>query len=242
MLPKSAWIFILAVPFLVAAGESEHHWSYSGSEGPSHWGGTCKTGKGQSPIAIRSTSAKSQKLPALSFNYAPTSLHIIDNGHTVQVNIAKGSTLAVGRARFTLVQFHFHKPSEEVIDGHHFAMVAHLVHRDAKGHLAVVAVPLQAGAANPAIATLWRSLPHQRGHETSPAGVTIDPSKLLPAQLSYFTYVGSLTTPPCTEGVRWFVLRSPVSVSSAEIAEFAKLYPANARPVQPVQGRQVIAS
>jgi carbonic anhydrase len=225
-----------------AAGEDAHHWSYEGESGPAHWGGTCQAGRIQSPIDIGSAKAPRVKLPALAFDYHPGALHIVDNGHTIQVRVAGGATLSVGGARFTLVQFHFHKPSEEAVDGKHFAMVVHLVHQDAAGHLAVVAVPLSAGHDNPVIASLWRHLPAEKGKEVSPPGVTIDPSGLLPASRAYFTFAGSLTTPPCTEGVRWFVLRSPGSVSAGEVAAFGKLYAANARPVQPLNHRKVLAS
>jgi carbonic anhydrase len=235
--------FILAsVLASVAGGEAAHHWAYDGAEGPAHWSGTCATGKAQSPIDIQAKGASHKKLPALAFNYGPSALHIVDNGHSIQVDVDKGSTLSVGGVRFPLVQFHFHRPAEEEIDGHRSAMVAHLVHRDAEGHLAVVAVPIKDGASNPLVATLWRNLPAQKGHEESPAGVTINPAQLLPANRSYFSYVGSLTTPPCTEGVRWFVLKSPVSLSTAEIGTFAKLYPGNARPVQPVNGREILTN
>jgi len=225
-----------------AAGEAAHHWTYTGTNGPAHWAETCAVGRMQSPIDIRARLATHEKLPRLAFSYTSTRLHIIDNGHSVQVDVDKGSTLAVGGVRFPLVQFHFHKPSEEAIDGRRSAMVAHLVHRDAHGNLAVVAVLLREGAANSLVATLWQDLPKHKGHETSPPGVTIDPAQLLPADRSYFSYVGSLTTPPCTEGVRWFVLKSPVSLSSAEISTFAKLYPSNARPLQPLSGRQILTN
>jgi carbonic anhydrase len=225
-----------------AASESGHHWSYSGAEGPSHWGGTCHTGKAQSPIEIRTGEADSEKMPPLVVDYRPGTLHIIDNGHTIQVNVDKGSSISVGGHRFDLVQFHFHKPSEEMIDGRHFAMVAHLVHRDAKGNLAVIAVPLRAGAANPLIDTLWRYLPHEKEHEESLHAISISPGQLLPASRSYFTYMGSLTTPPCTEGVRWFVLKGANTISLNQITTFSKLYRANARPVQPLNKREVHAS
>jgi len=222
------------------ASETAHHWAYSGPGGPAHWSETCAAGKSQSPIDIRAASTTHKKLPPLVFGYKPTALHIVDNGHSIQVDVDKGSTVAAGGVRFPLVQFHFHKPSEEVIDGRHSAMVVHLVHRDAEGNLAVVAVLLRDGATNSLVSTLWRNLPKQKGREESPPGVKIDPSQLLPADRSYFTYVGSLTTPPCTEGVRWFVLKSPVSLSAAEIGIFGKLYPANARPLQRVNGRQIL--
>jgi carbonic anhydrase len=241
------WFFMAAlVPvaggLLVAAAEESHHWSYSGENGPPHWGAVCETGKAQSPIDIRSTEVPQRTLPPLEFHYGPGALHIVDNGHSIQVRVPEGSTLSVGSDRFDLVQFHFHKPSEEMIDGRHFDMVVHLVHKDAAGKLAVVAVPLSLGADNPAIAAIWRHFPAERGREASPAGIMFDPSRLLPANRAYFTYPGSLTTPPCTEGVRWFVLRSPQSISPAELRAFGNIYPANARPVQPVNGRQVLAS
>ena len=239
---KKAALLLVASTSIIAASEGEHHWSYSGANGPAHWGETCAAGKHQSPVGIRTTSARVQKLPALAFDYKPTALHIVDNGHSVEVDVDKGSTLAVGGARFSLVQFHFHKPSEESVDGRRFTMDAHFVHRDADGNIAVVAVLLQNAAANPLIETLWRHLPHEKGRAVSPAGVTIDPGKLLPTNRSYFTYVGSLTTPPCTEGVRWFVLKTPAPISSSEVAAFGKLYPLNARPIQPTHGREILSS
>ncbi|HEY7006699.1 MAG TPA: carbonic anhydrase family protein, partial [Sphingomicrobium sp.] len=222
--------FILGLLAVAAAAEEAHHWSYAGAEGPAHWGGTCAKGKAQSPIEIRSADTDAEKLPPLQFDYRPGTLHIIDNGHTIQVNIDHGSSMSVGGHRFDLLQLHFHKPSEEVIDGRRYAMVAHLVHRDSKGKFAVLAVPLKAGVDNPVIGTLWRHLPRSKGREESMHGVTISPAQLLPLNRAYFTYMGSLTTPPCTEGVRWFVLKTPGTVSLREITIFSKHYPANARP------------
>jgi len=199
---KVAYAPLIAALFALPATASEqaHHWAYTGAEGPSHWSGTCHTGKAQSPIEIHTAVADVEKLPPIVIDYRPGPLHIIDNGHTIQINVEKGSSISVGGHRYDLVQFHFHKPSEEIIDGRQFAMVAHLVHKDAKGNLAVIAVPLKAGAPNPAIDALWRNLPHQKEHEESMHGVTVSPGQLLPANRAYFTYEGSLTTPPCTEG------------------------------------------
>jgi carbonic anhydrase len=243
MFPKMASLLcVVGLMALTAAAEKGHHWSYTGAEGPSHWGGTCSSGKAQSPIEITSASAAAKKLPPIVIDYQPGALHIIDNGHTIQANVDKGSYISVGGHRFDFVQFHFHKPSEEMIDGHRFAMVAHLVHRDAQGNLAVIAVPLKAGAANPVIDTMWRNLPKQKEHEESHHGVTISPGQLLPANRAYFTYMGSLTTPPCTEGVRWFVLKTPNTVSLDQITKFSKLYQANARPAQPLNKREVDSS
>lgn len=231
---------LVALP--ATAGEQASHWSYTGEEGPAHWGGTCKTGKGQSPIDIRTADAKAVALPPLTFDYRPGPLRIIDNGHTVQVNVDPGSSLTIGNDRYELVQFHFHKPSEEAIDGRNYAMVVHLVHRDLKGNLAVVAVLLKAGPDNPMIDKLWNFVPREKEHEETLHAVTVSPAQLLPVNRAYFTFAGSLTTPPCSEGVRWFVLKNPSAIGINQVIRFGKFYRANARPVQPINGRQVLAS
>lgn len=232
----------------VAPAKTEHHWSYTGETGPPHWASlepdyaSCGLGKEQSPINIETAKVRREQLPGLIFNYKRFPLHIIDNGHTIQVNVPPGSTLSVQGHAYELVQFHFHHPSEEMIDGKLSQMVAHLVHRDAKGQLAVVAVLVHLGAENPLLGTLWQNIPHEKGHEASPAGVVIDAANLLPTGRGYFSYSGSLTTPPCTEGVRWFLLKSPTTSSANQIAIFSKLYGANARQVQPLNGRVVLSS
>ncbi|MFL6757182.1 MAG: carbonic anhydrase [Sphingomicrobium sp.] len=234
-----------AVPTL--AGHQSHHWSYSGDEGPSHWakldaGNAACAAKSQSPIEIRTHDARATELPALHFNYRPVPLRIVDNGHTIQVNYDPGSSLLVGGKRYELVQFHFHRPSEEMVDGKRSAMVAHLVHRDAQGHLAVVAVPLRPSVENKLMETLWRNLPKVKEKELARTDVRINAASLLPAKLSYYAYSGSLTTPPCSEGVRWLVLKTPSSVSDREVGIFAARYPNNARPIQPRNGRQILSS
>ncbi|HEU0201286.1 MAG TPA: carbonic anhydrase family protein [Burkholderiaceae bacterium] len=166
-------------------------------------------------------------------------MRVIDNGHTIQVNYAPGSRITVGSDTYELVQFHFHRPSEERIEGKAYAMVAHLVHRSVAGKLAVVGVLLESGAPNPLLETLWRHLPPAKELESARKDVTIDASHLLPADRGYYTFPGSLTTPPCTENVRWLVLKQPVRVSAEQIATFAQRYPNNARPVQPLNARVV---
>jgi carbonic anhydrase len=241
----------LLAPVLPSFGaEGAPHWSYGGSTGPSHWGtleqdyGACGLGKTQSPIDIRDDVAKQADLPAIRFDYKPTSLKMIDNGHTIEINYEPGSFITVGDKRYELLRFHFHKPSEEKINGKSADMVAHLVHRSADGNLAVVAVLLESGSINPLVRTLWAHLPHlkEKGTETVFDTVSINAADLLPTDRAYYTFTGSLTTPPCTEGVTWFVLKSPTSVSADEIARFARLYPMNARPVQALNGRTVEAS
>ena len=234
----------LSIGIAAAATPSAgHHWSYTGHEGPAKWSAlnpeyeTCKLGKHQSPIDIRG--AKPADLPAIRFDYHPTPLAVVDNGHTIQVNYAPGSTIDVGGSRYELVQFHFHKPSEEKINGKSHAMVAHLVHKNAEGKLAVVAVLLDGGGANATIGTVWKHLPSEKEKPIVVPDANVDASALLPADHGYYTFEGSLTTPPCSENVRWFVLKTPVRIANAEIAAFGKIYPMNARPVQPTNGREV---
>ena len=223
-----------------------HPWSYEGERGPAHWGdlkseyAACKTGKHQSPIDIRG--AKQADLPPIEFSYGPSPFRIIDNGHTVQVNVDPGSFITVGGRKYGLVQFHFHHPAEERIRGQSYPMVAHLVHKDANEKLAVVAVLLKTGRDNPFIEALWKNLPADVDQEHAPQGATVDLRQLLPADHGYYTFSGSLTTPPCSEDVTWFVLKKPVEISKPEEAAFATKYAHNARPVQPLHGRAVQAT
>ncbi|HUL15165.1 MAG TPA: carbonic anhydrase family protein [Terriglobales bacterium] len=222
------------------------HWSYAGPGGPADWGdlepgfALCKQGNRQSPIDIRQT--RRADLQRIRFEYKPVPLRIINNGHSIQINVQSGGGITVGAEKYSLVQFHFHNPSEEMIDGRRFDFVAHLVHQDAAGHLAVVAVLMKTGGENPFIQTLWNNLPPHNGTEYAPEGVTVDPAALLPNDQNYYTFTGSLTTPPCTEGVTWYVLKSPVEISGPQIAMFARFYPDNARPVQPANGREILES
>ncbi|MBL8348205.1 MAG: carbonic anhydrase family protein [Rubrivivax sp.] len=221
------------------------HWGYEGSAGPTAWGalkpefGLCANGQRQSPIDIRGGLAVD--LEPVKFDYRPSAFSVIDNGHTVQVNLPPGNAIEVGGRRYELVQFHFHRPSEERIDGRQFEMSLHLVHKDPTGRLAVVGVLLGKGPAHPAVQTVWNNLPLERNEE-SPARAQIDPGHLLPEDRRYFTYMGSLTTPPCSEGVQWVVMRTPVTLTPEQIELFARIYPMNARPAQPVAGRRIMQS
>jgi carbonic anhydrase len=213
----------------------EAHWSYAGAGGPDSWGrlkpefARCASGTRQSPIDIRD--GIKVALDPVQFDYKPSAFRVIDNGHTVQVNVAPGNAIEVMGRRYELVQFHFHRPSEERIAGRQFDMVAHLVHKDAEGRLAVVAVLLDKGGAQPVVQQVWNNLPLEKGEELA-ARLPIDLNQLLPEQRAYFTYMGSLTTPPCSEGVLWMVMKQPVQVSDYQVAVFSRLYPMNARPVQ----------
>jgi carbonic anhydrase len=243
-------IYLLAIVTaaltLAQNGKHEHEWAWEGEAGPLHWAdlkpeyATCKTGKEQSPIDIRNP--RQAALPAIHFDYKASPLKIIDNSHTIQVNYAPGSFITVGDHRYQLLQFHFHRPSEERIQGKSYQMVAHLVHADSEGKLAVVAVLLEKGTANSTIQEIWDKLPKTQGKEETVPGVEINASGLLPKNTAYYTYPGSLTTPPCTEGVTWLILKTPVDLSSEQIDTFAKIYPHNARPIQPLGDRVVKAS
>jgi carbonic anhydrase len=227
---------------IAAAPKLSHHWDYEGEFGPENWGkinpawSQCGTGKRQSPIDIRD--GMKVDLAEIDFNYGPSSFTEIDNGHTVQVNVGSGNFMTVGPETYELVQFHFHRPSEERINGKGTEMVVHLVHRGAGGKLAVVAVLLERGKANEAIQTVWNNIPLEKGQLGAP-GLEIDPLELLPNQREYYTYMGSLTTPPCTENVLWMVMKQPMTASPAQMALFSRLYPLNARPVQASEGRMV---
>jgi carbonic anhydrase len=223
-------------------GEHEVHWSYDGRGQPEAWGSLkaefakCSSGTRQSPIDIRD--GIRVDLEAIQFDYKPSPFRVIDNGHTVQVNVGPGNGIDVGGRRFELVQFHFHRPSEERINGKQFEMVAHLVHKDLTGRLAVVAVLLDRGSAHALVQNVWNNLPLEKNEEVAARGM-MDVAELLPAERSYFTYMGSLTTPPCSEGVLWMVLKNPVPISEQQIGIFAHLYPMNARPVQAAAGRLI---
>jgi len=230
---------------VVAAHGASPHWDYQGEGGPENWGklkpefSACSAGKRQSPIDIRDGIAV--QLDPVQFDYKPSGFRVLDNGHTVQVNVAPGNSIEVMGRRFELVQFHFHRPSEERINGRQFDMVAHLVHKDLEGKLAVVAVLLDRGSAQPLVQAVWNNLPLEKGDEVA-ARSTLDLNALLPAERGYFTYMGSLTTPPCSEGVLWMVMKQPVGISPEQIGIFARLYPMNARPIQSASGRLIKGS
>ena len=241
MRAKLATGFLLASAALVAqAAGTGAHWGYGG-HGTAAWGEVpgaeaCKLGTMQSPIDIRG--AKKAALPPLDLHYKKSAATIVDNGHTIQVDLADGGFMTVGGVPYKLVQFHFHTPSEEKVEGKGYPMVAHLVHKSDDGKLAVVAVLLKEGKADAALAPVFAAMPHEHGKpKTLPAA--FDVASLLPAVKAYYKYTGSLTTPPCSEGVAWHVLKQPVEVSKAQIESFRKHYKMNARPVQPLNDRTI---
>lgn len=226
-----------------ALAGSHAHWSYSGETGPEHWGeldpafAACSAGKNQSPIDL--SGFIEADLPAIGFDYASASREILNNGHTVQVNMTPGSTITVDGQTFELKQFHFHAPSENHINGKSFPMEAHFVHADAAGNLAVVAVMFEEGAENPSLQTAWDHMPAHEDEDHPLPGLSA--ADLMPADKDYDRFNGSLTTPPCTEGVRWLVLKTPITASKAQIEQFSHvMHHANNRPVQSVNARPVL--
>ncbi|MBR7801808.1 carbonic anhydrase [Undibacterium fentianense] len=218
------------------------HWSYEGEEGPLSWGKLnsanvkCDLGERQSPIDIRD--GIKVDLDVLNFDYKPSQFQVLDNGHTIQVNVNPGNYVNVSGKAYELQQFHFHRPSEERINGKGYEMVVHFVHRDRESKLAVVAILLELGETHPGVQLVWNNLPLEK-HEPIKALKNIDLMQFLPKQRGYFTYMGSLTTPPCSEGVLWLVMKEPVQLSPDQASIFARLYPNNARPIQKSAGRLI---
>lgn len=254
---------VAAISALITATAAEApHWGYSGANGPQNWASlsptysTCGSGKSQSPINI--ANAHDAELPPLDFKYSTYALDFTNNGHAVQTNYAAGSTLAdqsrhvpakasasppstVGHlgSTFELKQFHFHSPSEHQLNGKNMPAEIHFVHADKQGNLAVIGVFVTEGAAHPTISQLWQQLPTKAGEDNKLTG-SINASTLLPAKHGYDYYQGSLTTPPCSEGVRWLVMKDPITMSAEQLASLKKAIGfANNRPVQPLNGRVV---
>ena len=224
------------------AGGGEVHWSYEGDTGADLWGGldpsfaVCDNGMQQSPINLAGA------VPAggggLQIQWQPTGGEVVDNGHTIQINTEAGSAITLEGRQFSLLQFHFHLPSEHTVDGSDFPMEVHFVHQAEEGDLAVIGVFMEAGEAHAAIQAVWDAIP---GVEDSPAPLAdFDPNALLPEEPGYSRYAGSLTTPPCSEVVSWVVMGESIAVSQAQIDAFAALYPMNARPVQPLHRRFIL--
>lgn len=218
------------------------HWAYEGVGGPIAWGklspanAKCDLGNRQSPIDIRD--GIRVDLDPIQFDYKPVSFSVLDNGHTIQVSPSAGNFINVSGRLFELLQFHFHRPSEERINGKLFEMVVHLVHKDREGKLAVVAVLLDFGEAHNVIQQVWNNLPLEK-NEVVKAMSNLDLMQLIPKRGEYFTYMGSLTTPPCSEGVLWLVMKEAVHISPEQSSIFARLYPMNARPIQNTAGRVI---
>lgn len=237
---------LMMIAASVAIASEGVHWSYSGENGPDHWGdlspdyATCAKGVEQSPVDIPADAAVNTA--DISFNYQPSAVTILNNGHTIQVNYDPGSSLTLNGVRYDLVQFHFHAHSEHALAGQFAPLEVHLVHKNAKGGLAVVGVLLNAGAENPSYAAVLNNLPAEESEAHAVSGATVDANQLLPSERTYWRYNGSLTTPPCSEGVQWLVMNTPVELSAAQIGAYTAIYNANARPLQPFNARTFVLS
>lgn len=232
-----------ATPTEAAHAAASVHWSYEGEADPAHWGGlspdyaACAAGTSQSPIDIVNPTA--QDVANLEFHYQPTNAGIINNGHTIQVNYDAGNYVELGGVRYNLSQLHFHAPSEHAVNAKLAAAEMHLVHTSSDGKLAVVGVMIEAGAHNPAFDCFWSDLPASVG-PVQQLSTQVNAAALLPAVQLAYRYAGSLTTPPCTEGVQWSVMVQPIQMSEAQLAAFTHLFDGNTRPLQPLNGRTVI--
>lgn len=240
---------IAAEAMMAGAGEhgagSDVHWAYEGEGGPQAWGklkpefNTCAVGKRQSPINIEDGATLQGPAEPLMINYHPSNGTVVNNGHTIQVDVERGNTMTVRGSTYELLQFHFHQPAEERVNYRGFAMVAHLVHKNAEGQLAVIGVLIDTGAASALINKVWTYMPLEAGDKVRmPLGM-VDLNELLPKDMRYYQFMGSLTTPPCSEGVLWQVLKQPVTASREQIRLFSQMFPNNARPTQPVNGRVI---
>jgi carbonic anhydrase len=217
------------------------HWGYEGEMGPEKWGKefpTCAAGKSQSPLDIKGPFVKSRMVVSADYKEGP--LKLLNNGHTIQVVVSPGSKMRIDGIAYELLQFHFHRPSEEKIDGKPMAMVVHFVHKNADGKLAVLGVLLKEGNENPGIKTLWTNLPKEEKVEYAPEGVNFNPGNLLPREFDFYSFAGSLTTPPCTEGVRFFILKTTVNIAKEQVQAFP--FKMNARPVQALNGREMLSN
>ena len=242
---RLAWAVAVAATVALGNGavvaQELPHWTYEGDTGPRYWAdldpsyATCGVGTSQSPVDIPLDT------PAVAddvvYAYTDSALTIVNNGHAIQVDYDDGSSVEIDGSTYALDQFHFHSPSEHTTAGANAAMEMHLVHADADGNQAVVGVLLVEGAHNPAFAPVWDNMPADEGDPVTVVGITIDAADLLPADLDYYGYNGSLTTPPCTEDVVWHMLATPVELSDEQIAQFRAIHDGTNRPTQPLNDR-----
>ncbi|MCM3670875.1 carbonic anhydrase family protein [Mesobacillus maritimus] len=222
-------------------------WSYKGENGPDQWANVdssfadCADGTEQSPIDIELANVKVDKSAAeVDINYSPTAFTLMNNSHTIQANDgSEKNTITVDGEEYTLVQMHFHKPSEHQLDGQAFEMEGHLVHQNDEGELAVLGFLISEGKENQVLAEMWSKLPEEETEEDVPLDQAIDLANFLPEDKSFFRYNGSLTTPACSEGVSWILLEEPIEMSREQIDAFGSIFPHNSRPVQPINEREV---
>ena len=242
---KKALIFACAIAISTSSfsSEEETHWGYSGKTGPENWALLSKdnfacSGKNQSPINL--SGFIEAELSPISFNYQQGGYEIINNGHTVVLKFKPGSTIKNKGNTYNLLQLHFHAPSENHINGKSYPLEAHLVHSDSNGNLSVISVMFEQGKENAGLASAWESMPKNTGDKYT-LDHTVSALDILPVNRDYYRFNGSLTTPPCSEGVRWFVMKHSVTASKAQIAEFKKaLKETNNRPLQALNSRLIL--
>ena len=228
------------------AGEGKKKWGYTGEAAPDNWGHlspeykVCQAGSQQSPIDLKQ--AVDADLSRLKIRYKDLPLKILNNGHTIQVNAVPGNRLILDGTPFELLQFHFHHPSEHTVKGKDYPMEVHFVHQSKTGELAVLGIFLKKGRENAALKPVWEAMPANKQAEKQISDVTVDIASILPVDRSTYRYFGSLTTPPCSEVVRWVVFEEPIEVSKAQIEQFKQIFPLNARPVQPLNRRFLLMS
>lgn len=226
----------------LALSAGDVHWGYQGKEGPDNWGNlsqefaTCKLGQQQAPIDIPTKSA-AKATAAIKTNYKASAGEIINNGHTIQLALSDAGGANLSGVDYKYLQTHFHAPGEEKVDGQSYPFNAHIVHQSADGKLAVIGVFFKEGAENAVLKEVFAQMPAKEGKVAIKA--SINPSGLLPKSLAYYSYAGSLTTPPCSEGVTFYILKTPMEMSKAQLEQFKKLYPMNARPTFPLNGRKI---
>jgi carbonic anhydrase len=219
------------------------HWGYEGDGRPERWGElqpdfkVCQLGIEQAPIDL--AGGITGDAGAVALDYKPLALRVINNGHTIQVNADSGLGCTIGGTRYELLQFHFHHPSEHLFAGKPFDLECHFVHRSSAGNLAVVGTFIRPGARNATLQMVFDAMPSKEGPEVRAAG-SVDPVALMPKSGAYFRYMGSLTTPPCSEGVTWTMFREPIEAAPEQIRQFAALFANNARPVQRLNRRFLI--
>jgi carbonic anhydrase len=222
------------------------HWAYQGLGNPTQWGQLkpdfilCEIGKNQTPINLVETDMIEAKLSSIEFAYKNAAANVVNNGHTIQINYPEGSSIKIEGQTFNLVQFHFHTPSENQINGKSYPLEVHLVHKNEKGELAVIGVMFEVGNAHELIENIWKKVSSKENEEIK-IEQELNLMSLLPEQKNYFRFNGSLTTPPCSEGVRWFVMKKPLTVSQAQIYQFKGwMKHDNARPLQPINARPIL--
>ena len=229
---------------LLCGAATASEWGYDGPHGPDHWAelssdfAVCANGAFQSPFNI--VPDVDADLAELDISYGSMPVEVTNNGHTLVVTGGPSDHVRIGDTDWKLLQFHFHTPSEYMIDGKSFPMELHFVHQAADGRYAVIGVMIAEGAANPAIAELWNVAPYD--HDVTNGGPALIALRdLLPSNQSYMRFMGSLTTPPCNEGIHWHMLMTPITASAEQIDAFRSVFPNNARPIQPRNGRLVVA-